>query len=113
MTRLLSGLLALGMGSLTYAGPITELIVNSQTGDFVGGGQNYSYVAGAGLFFHMYSYSAEGDGIADSVVINFNETVGSDDFWSLQFDTKTNMPFVPGLYANALGGGAAIAGTPA
>ena len=81
------------------AQPITELSMTSDTGDYIGAGQNYYYAPGVGTYFPTAS-DQTGDGVVDFVQFGFNNLV---DNWTIQFATRlTGRNMASGFYDNAM-----------
>jgi len=77
-----------------------QLTMQSEPGDYIGGGQTYAYDFSNSVFTaQAYDYS--GDGQADYVTISFHALDWSH-WWYLSFSTnQLGLPLVPGYYPNA------------
>lgn len=64
--------------------PSTQLLLNSEPGDYIGGGRNYSYGPADGVF-SFETFDQTHDGLVDQVQIAFD---GPDGRWSLAFGTN-------------------------
>ena len=88
-SRCLAPCLFLGLAHATFA-QNTSLTMQSEPGDYIGGGQNYSYTLADGEFS---AYRNFGGGVS----ISFN-TPSFDHFWYLDFSAPANAPLRVGTY---------------
>jgi hypothetical protein len=89
------GLLAVAAPRPTAAQVSGQLSMQSDLGDYIGGGQNYSYSSSSGDF------SAQTFGSGERVTISFR-TPDFSEWWYLEFSTnETGVPLAPGFYPNA------------
>lgn len=86
------------LGLFAHASPataqVTSLAMQSEPGDYIGQGQNYSYAQSDGTF------SAQVYGNNTTVSIRFN-TPSFDHWWNLNFASANGAPLTPGIYLNA------------
>ncbi|MFP5261881.1 MAG: Ig domain-containing protein [Blastocatellia bacterium] len=79
------------------AAPVTEIVLSSEPGDYVGQGKSYSYAEGDGKY-EVFLRDLSHDGVIDDVIFSFN----SADSWYLEFETsKAGTPLEQGFYDNA------------
>jgi hypothetical protein len=77
--------------------PVTELVLNSEPGDYGGQGMSYSYAEGDGGY-EVFLRDLSHDGVIDDVIFSFN----SPDSWDLEFETsKAGTQLERGFYDNA------------
>ncbi len=81
--------------SLTTVAAVTSLNIQSQQGDYIGGGQNYSYGANDGTYTVTRNYS-------NGVSIRFVPNVNPIDSWQIDFAGPNNALLTPGTYDNAV-----------
>lgn len=75
--------------------PYTYLIMSSESGDYVGAGQNYSYSSADSYVPRVWSSQ-------NTAWIDFDEASGSDpDRWDLKFQATNDDPLTPGTYSSA------------
>jgi len=78
---------------------VTELSMSSDSGDYIGGGQNYYYGAGVGTY-NPQAADQTGNGVVDFVGFNFT---GGGSNWTLNFSSRlTGRNLEPGFYDNAV-----------
>lgn len=79
--------------SASSAAGIDSLVMQSQAGDYIGQGQNYSYTSATGTF------SVNGN--RNHVGIDYSGPTNSSVWWDLGFSAPSNGPLTPGTYLNA------------
>ncbi|HEX8088148.1 MAG TPA: hypothetical protein VF762_04805 [Blastocatellia bacterium] len=65
------------------AAPVTELVLNTEPGDYIGQGKSYSYAEGDGRY-DVFLRDLSHDGVVDDIIFSLNST----DFWYLEFETS-------------------------
>jgi hypothetical protein len=92
MILLIGALLAVPAGASAQT---TELFLDSQPGDFVGGGIKQTFTVLDGNFTANHNF------VNNGVSINFNAPSFTH-FWNLDFAAADNAPLVPGVYEGAV-----------
>lgn len=85
------------VSSSAFAAPVTFLEMHSQTGDYIGQGENYYYTDQDGQFSAWQSYYGNSEYLNNSVSISF--IAPNDTYWYLDFSTHAlDEDLVPGTY---------------
>jgi hypothetical protein len=89
--------------------PTTQLFLNSEPGEYIGGGRDYSYGPADGVF-SFKTFDETHDGLVDKVEIDF---VGPDGHWSLVFATnRLGQNLAVGIYNQSQSAAFTPAGVP-
>jgi hypothetical protein len=79
-------------------GPVTKLVMHSESDDYVGGGRDYLYTPANGVF-STRAFDFTGDGVVDSVQFIFQGQSPGTEFWLLTFGAdKVGRNLTPGFY---------------
>jgi len=81
--------------------PPTSLVIQSDSGDYIGQGQNYNYTS-SNATFNVIAGRIQSDGKVASVHFSITSTTDSSQWWYVDIETATmGQDLVPGVYTNA------------